>query len=106
MTQKDPQPKRFIGLDVHKHYLIAIGVDEDLNQVLGPQRVELSRLEKWMTNTLCKEDAVVLEMTTNTWQLYEELLPHVGSVMVVHPVGIKNFVRQNTGPKRWETDQA
>jgi len=40
MTQKDPQPKRFIGLDVHKHYLIAIGVDEDLNQMLGPQRVK------------------------------------------------------------------
>ena len=106
MTPTEIPPNRFIGLDVHKHYLIAIGVDEDLNQVLGPQRVELSRLEKWMTNTLCKEDAVVLEMTTNTWQLYEELLPHVGSVMVVHPVGIKNFVRQNTGPKRWETDQA
>ena len=56
MTQKDPQPKRFIGLDVHKHYLICIGVDEDLNQVLGPQRVKLSHLEKWMSKTLCKED--------------------------------------------------
>jgi hypothetical protein len=30
-------PTRFIGLDVHKHYLIAIGVDAELNQVLGPQ---------------------------------------------------------------------
>ena len=46
MIQKDPKPKRFIGLDVHKHYLIAIGVDEDLNQVLDPQRVKLSHLEK------------------------------------------------------------
>ena len=26
--------KRYIGLDVHKHYLIAIGVDEELNVVL------------------------------------------------------------------------
>jgi hypothetical protein len=31
-------PTRFIGLDVHKHYLIAIGVDAELNQVLGPQQ--------------------------------------------------------------------
>jgi len=23
--------KRYIGLDVHKHYLIALGVDADLN---------------------------------------------------------------------------
>ncbi len=93
MTQKDPQPKRFIGLDVHKHYLIAIGVDEDLNQVLGPQRVKLSHLEKWMSKTRCKEDAVVLEMTTNTWQLYEDLLPHVGSVTVVHPPHVALITR-------------
>ena len=26
--------KRYIGLDVHKHYLIAIGVDDQLNVVL------------------------------------------------------------------------
>jgi len=93
MIQKDPQPKRFIGLDVHKHYLIAIGVDEDLNQVLGPQRVKLSYLEKWMSKTLCKDDAVVLEMTTNTWQLYEDLLPHVGSVTVVHPPHVALITR-------------
>jgi transposase len=93
MIQKDPQPKRFIGLDVHKHYLIAIGVDEDLNQVLGPQRVKLSYLEKWMSKTLCKDDAVVLEMTTNTWQLYDDLLPHVGSVTVVHPPHVALITR-------------
>ncbi len=34
-------PKRFIGLDVHKNYLIAIGVDADLCQVYGPKRVQL-----------------------------------------------------------------
>jgi transposase len=93
MTQKDVPPKRFIGLDVHKHYLIAIGVDADLNQVLGPQRVTLSRLDKWMTKTLRKEDAIVLEMTTNTWQLYEDLLPHVGSVTVVHPPHVALITR-------------
>ena len=37
--------KRYIGLDVHKHYLIAIGVDDELNVVLPARRVELSRLE-------------------------------------------------------------
>jgi hypothetical protein len=32
--------KRYIGLDVHKHYLIAIGVDEDLNVVLPARRMD------------------------------------------------------------------
>ena len=53
--------KRYIGLDVHKHYLIAIGVDEDLNVVLPVRRVEFSYLETWMKKTLTKHDEVVLE---------------------------------------------
>jgi transposase len=88
-----PSPKRFIGLDVHKHYLIAIGVDEDLNQVFGPQRVELSRLDAWMQKTLRPEDALAIEMTTNTWELYDELTPHVLSVIVVHPPHVALITR-------------
>jgi hypothetical protein len=53
--------KRYIGLDVHKHYLIALGVDVELNVVLPARRVELSRLETWMKKTLTKQDEVVLE---------------------------------------------
>jgi hypothetical protein len=77
--------KRYIGLDVHKHYLIAIGVDDELNVVLAARRVELSHLESWMKKTLNRQDEIALEMTTNTWQLYDELCAHAGKVIVVHP---------------------
>ena len=77
--------KRYIGLDVHKHYLIALGVDEDLQVMLPARRVELAHLEAWMKKTITRQDEVVLEMTTNTWQLYDELSAYAGSVMVVHP---------------------
>jgi transposase len=85
--------KRYIGLDVHKHYLIALGVDEDLNIVLPARRVELSRLDAWMQKTLTKQDEVVLEMTTNTWQLYDELVVHAGSVLVVPPPHVALITR-------------
>ena len=85
--------QRFIGLDVHKHYLIALGVDEQLHVVLPAQRVELSRLEGWMKKTLSQQDAVVLEMTTNTWQLYDDLSEHAGSVIVVHPPHVALITR-------------
>jgi transposase len=85
--------KRYIGLDVHKHYLIALGVDEDLNVVLPARRVELSYLESWMKKNLSKQDDVVLEMTTNTWQLYDELCQHAGSVLVVHPPHVALITR-------------
>jgi transposase len=85
--------KRYIGLDVHKHYLVAMGVDADLNVVLVMRRVELSNLESWMKKNLTKQDEVVLEMTTNTWQLYDELVEYAGSVMVVHPPHVALITR-------------
>jgi transposase len=85
--------KRYIGLDVHKYYLIAHGVDENLAVVLPARRVELSNLEAWMKKTLTRQDEVVLEMTTNTWQLYDELCCYVGSVIVVHPPHVALITR-------------
>jgi len=76
---------RFIGLDVHKHYLIAVAVDAQLNHLLGPRRVQLAHLENWAQKTLRPYDAVVLEMTTNAFQLYDDLLPYAYSVTLVHP---------------------
>ncbi len=93
MSTKKTIPKRFIGLDVHKHYLIALGVDADLNVILPVQRVEFSRLEAWMKKTLNQQDAVALEMTTNTWQLYDELSAYVLSVTVVHPPHVALITR-------------
>jgi transposase len=80
---------RFVGLDVHKHYLVAVGVDAQLNQVLGPQRVQLTRLTQWAKKTLLPYDALVLEMTTNGFQLYDDLSPHAYSVTLVHPPHVK-----------------
>jgi len=85
--------KRYIGLDVHKHYLIAFGVDVELNVALPARRVELVCLESWMQKTLTEQDAVVLEMTTNTWHIYDELAEHAGSVTVVHPPHVALITR-------------
>jgi transposase len=89
MSRKEQTATRFVGLDVHKHYLVATGVDGDLNQVLGPRRVQLSRLERWAERTLTKQDAVAMEMTTNAFQLHDDLVPYVHSVTIVHPPHVK-----------------
>jgi len=85
--------KRYIGLDVHKHYLIALGVNDELEVVLHARRVELAHLESWMKKTLTRQDEVVLEMTTNTWQMYDELVQYAGKVMVVHPPHVALITR-------------
>lgn len=93
MSRRKPKPDRFVGLDVHKHYLIAAAVDPDRNEVMSPRRVQLVRLDSWMRKTLTPQDAVVLEMTTNAFQLYDDLLPHVHSVTVVHPPHVSLITR-------------
>ena len=84
-----PDPTRFIGLDIHKFYMLAAGVDADQNEVLSPQRVTWERFNAWMERTLLPTDKVVIEMTTNTWDVYDALLPYVHSVCVVHPPHVK-----------------
>lgn len=93
MSQEAPRPSRFVGLDVHKHYLVAYAVDPDLNRSFGPQRVLLEDLEPWRQKRLTRHDAVALEMTTNAFQLYDDLLPYVHSVTVVHPPHVALITR-------------
>jgi len=89
MKADNAPPERYIGLDAHKHYLVAVGVDAEQNQVFGPQRVELNRLGPWVKKNLARTDAVVLEMSTNSFQLYDELVDEVHSVTLVHPPQVK-----------------
>ena len=91
LTQAVPQ--RFIGLDIHKKYFVAAGVDAKLNQVLGPQEAPMRHLERWAKKNLSHEDAVVVEMTTNTYVVYDTLQPLVHSVTVVHPPHVALIVR-------------
>lgn len=77
--------ERYIGLDIHKAYFVAVGVDEAKQVVFGPQRVPNERLKEWVVKELRRSDAVVLEMTTNTWMMVDALQPYVHSVTVVHP---------------------
>jgi transposase len=91
--QTDQIPKRFIGLDIHKKYFVAAGVDRKMNPVLGPHEAPMRHLERWAKKNLTEEDAVVVEMTTNTYVVYDTLKPLVHSVTVVHPPHVALIVR-------------
>ncbi len=86
------KPARYFGLDIHKYFMVAIAVDADKAMVYGPRRVEWTDFERWIEQTLTPRDSVVIEMTTNTWEVYDLLTPHVGNVLVVHPQHVKAIV--------------
>jgi transposase len=83
------QPQRFIGLDVHKEYLVAAAVDKQQNLLMSPQRVNYSDLVDWIALELHPTDAVVLEACSNAWTLYDQLEPHVAQVTVAHAAHVK-----------------
>jgi transposase len=80
---------RFVGLDVHKNYLVAVAVDSAGNQLVGPHRIEYCKLADWIKQALTPQDAVVLEMTGNAYGLHDDLVPYVHSVTIVHPAAVK-----------------
>lgn len=84
-----PNIQRWIGLDIHKAYFVAMGVDAEKQTVFGPQKVPNDQLETWGANYLQPTDAIVMEMTTNTYLFYDTLLPHVSSVIAVHPPNVR-----------------
>jgi transposase len=81
--------QRFFGLDIHRDYMVAAAVDRELRVVCGPTRVTWDKFEAWIAQHLNSRDAIVVEMTTNTWKVHDLLIEHVHSVTVVHPPHIK-----------------
>jgi len=85
------QEKRYIGLDVHKHYITVGGMNAQQEMVLRPRNVEMERFKAWAEENLRQADEVVLEATTNTWDIYDTVAPLVKRVVVAHPAEVKQI---------------
>ena len=85
------QEKRYIGLDVHKHYITVGGMNAGQELVLRQRNVEMERFPRWAEENLRKTDEVVLETTTNTWDIYDTIAPLVERVVVANPAEVKQI---------------
>src|SRR6185369_17664161 len=59
--------------------------------VLRPRNVEIERFKRWAEENLRETDEVVLEATTNTWDVYDSIVPRVKRVVVAHPAEVKQI---------------
>ena len=57
--------ERYLGIDLHKHYLVIGGVNAKHASVLPPRRIALDDWPKWAQAHLTKAEVVVVEATTN-----------------------------------------
>jgi transposase len=85
--------KRYVALDIHKHYCVIAGVDREGRVLLQPVRVEHGDLEGWLKKNLRASDQVVIESTTNAWYVYDLLAPLVERVVVANPIQVKQIAK-------------
>ena len=83
--------RRYVALDIHKHYCVVAGVDRDGRVMLQALRVEHGDLEGWLKKHLLASDHVVIESTTNAWHVYDLLEPLVERVVVANPIKVKQI---------------
>ena len=76
--------RRYIALDLHKHYIMVGGQNRNQEWVLRPRRVLMPRFRAWAAQNLKAGDAVVIETTGNTWDIYDIVAPLVTKTVVAH----------------------
>ncbi|MCL6512032.1 MAG: hypothetical protein K6U78_15280 [Anaerolineae bacterium] len=75
---------RYLGGDLHKHYLVIGGVTARQKLVLPPRRVELDDWPTWAKAHLRKNDVLAVEATGNTWDFHDSVVtayPSPGSAV-------------------------
>ena len=76
--------KRYIAIDSHKEYVMVGGMNDQQKWILRPRRVQMSRFRDWAQKNLKPGDSVVLETTSNVWDIYDVVAPLVTKTVVAH----------------------
>ena len=85
--------RRYLALDIHKHYSVVAGVNFEGQVVLEPVRIEHADLECWLAKHIQPTDYIVIESTTNAWHIYDLLEPLVEKVLVANPIKVKQIAQ-------------
>lgn len=83
-TTSSTMETRYLGVDLHKHYLVIGGVNARQEVVLPPRRVELDDWPARAKAHLWTTDVLVVEATGNTWQFYDETIGLVTRIEVAN----------------------
>ena len=76
--------QRYIGIDIHKHYLMVGGQNIHQEWTLRPRQVQTTRFRDWAERNLNEGDAVVIETTGSVWDIYDIVAPLVSKTVVAH----------------------
>ncbi len=89
--EKARKIERYIALDIHKEYVLAGGMNARQEWVLQPRRVEMGKFCEWAKKNLWDTDVVVIETTTNVWDIYDIVSPLVKRTVVAHAGAVRQI---------------
>ena len=90
-TEDTSQIERYIALDIHKEYVLAGGQNAEQEWVMPPRRISMAKFRGWAAANLHAGDAVVLETTTNVWDIYDIVAPLVTRTVVAHAGAVRQI---------------
>jgi len=85
------QIERYIALDIHKEYVLAGGQNAKQEWVLPPRQVRMAKFREWASTNLREGDAVVIETTTNVWDIYDVVAPLTTRTVVAHAGAVRQI---------------
>ena len=91
ISQEARVVQRYIALDIHKEYVLAGGMSAAQEWTLPPRKIEMGRFREWAMKNLCDTDGVVIETTTNVWDIYDLVQPRVARAVVAHAGAVRQI---------------
>ena len=83
--------QRYIGIDIHKHYVMIGGQNRHQEWTLRPRQVQMARFRSWAEKNLKPEDEVVVEATSNVWDIYDIVAPLVRKTVVANAYKVRQI---------------
>ena len=83
--------QRYLAIDIHKHYVMIGGMNDQQQWTLRPRKVQMSRFRDWAAQNLKSGDAVVLETTSNVWDIYDIVVPLVTKTLVANAYKVRQI---------------
>jgi transposase len=83
--------QRYLALDIHKEYVMVGAMNAAQEWVIRPRRIEMAQFRAWAGNNLRVGDAVVIETTTNVWDIYDIVAPLVTRTVVANAGAVRQI---------------
>ncbi|WKZ52864.1 MAG: IS110 family transposase [Anaerolineales bacterium] len=104
-AEKARELERYIGLDIHKEYALVGGQNGRQEWVLPARRVGMEKFREWAGANLREGDAVVIETTTNVWDIYDVVAPLATRTVVAHARGVRQIAEARVKTDRKDIER-